>query len=186
MGSWVRTWAIAALCTLFACLAVPSAFAQDEGPSSDYRLGSGDKLHITIFGQTDFNGDYDIDSEGNVQLPLLGSFRAGGLTVAGFQKALADKLSEGGFFVNPSVTVAVVNYRPFYIIGEVNKPGEYPYVSGMSVVTAVALAGGYTARANDSEAYVRRNGDTKEIELPADETSKIQPGDIIRIPERFF
>lgn len=186
MGMWWREWAKALICTVMLCLIAPLAVAQETGPAPDYRLGTGDKLHITIFGQTDFNGDYDIDSGGNVQLPLIGSFHAAGMSLAQFQKSLAAKLTEGGYFVNPNLTVAVVNYRPFYIIGEVNKPGEYPYVAGMSVVTAIALAGGYTARANDTEAYVRRNGDTKEIEVPADETSKIQPGDIIRVPERFF
>jgi polysaccharide export outer membrane protein len=177
---------VAALVLLSAVVFSQSSFAESEnGPDAAYRLGSGDKLHITIFNQTDFNGDYEIDSSGNVQLPLIGSFPAAGMTVAEFQKALTAKLSEG-YFVNPNITVAVLNYRPFYIIGEVNKPGEYPYVSGMSILTAVALAGGYTTRANDSEAYIRRSGQNKEVEVPADESSKVQPGDIIRITERFF
>ena len=151
----------------------------------EYRLGTGDKLHISVFGQTELNGDYIVDATGNLQLPLVGEVHAAGLSVAELQKVLTAKLADG-YFVNPSVNVDVVNYRPFYIIGQVNKPGEYDYVSGMSVLNAVALAGGYTPRADESEAYIRRNGATKEAQVPADETTKVMPGDIIRIPERYF
>ena len=84
------------------------------------------------------------------------------------------------------VSVAVVSYRPFYIIGEVNKPGEYPYVNDMSILNAIALAGGYTYRANDTEVYIQRNGQSKEESFPADQTTKVLPGDIVRVPERFF
>jgi len=164
-----------------------SAQAQsgDNGVIASYRLGPGDKLKISVYGQTDLNGDYSIDGSGNIELPLIGQIRAAGLTVADFKRDLTTRLANG-YFVNPSVSVEVENYRPFYIIGEVNKPGEYPYVNGMSILNAVALAGGYTTRADDSSAYIRRNGQSKEAEYPADETTKIQPGDIIRVPERYF
>jgi polysaccharide export outer membrane protein len=82
--------------------------------------------------------------------------------------------------------VDVINYRPFYILGQVNKPGEYPYVNGMTVLNAVALAGGYTYRASESNIYIRRKGSDKEQSAPADQGTKVFPGDIIRIPERFF
>lgn len=84
------------------------------------------------------------------------------------------------------VNVDVTNYHPFYIIGEVNSPGQYAYVNGMNILNAVALADGYTYRANESRVYIRRNGDTEEVEEPADQTTKVSPGDFIRIPERFF
>ncbi|MBU6299175.1 MAG: polysaccharide export protein [Alphaproteobacteria bacterium] len=142
-------------------------------------------MRINIYGQTDFNGDYVVDGAGNMQLPLIGQVKAAGLTVSEFQKLVTSKLSDG-FYVNPSVSVEVENYRPFYIIGEVNKPGEYPYVNGMSILNAIALAGGYTERADESEAYIRRNGQNKETEYPADETTKVEPGDIIRVPQRYF
>ncbi|HEY0466917.1 MAG TPA: SLBB domain-containing protein, partial [Polyangiaceae bacterium] len=87
---------------------------------------------------------------------------------------------------NPSLSIEVINYRPFYIIGEVNKPGEYPYVNGMSILNAVALAGGYTTRADDAEVYIRRSGQNQEVQVPADQTTKVEPGDIIRIPQRYF
>lgn len=152
---------------------------------SGYKLGSGDKLHMNVFGQKDLNGDYVVDGGGNVQLPLIGEIHAAGKTVGEFQREVTAKLADG-FLVNPNVTIEVTNYRPFYIMGEINKPGEYPYVNGMSVLNAVALAGGFTVRADDSEVYIRRNGADKEKQYPADETTKVYPGDIIRVPERFF
>lgn len=156
-----------------------------NGPDNSYRLGSGDKLRVSVFGQTELNGEYVVDGAGNVQLPLIGLVKAAGRTVSDFQKNLTAKLAEG-FFVNPSVSVEVANYRPFYIIGEVRNPGEFPYVNGMTVLNAVALAGGFTSRADDTEVYIRRNGASKEVQLPTDETTKVQPGDFIRVPERFF
>jgi polysaccharide export outer membrane protein len=162
---------------------VPQTAAQsaDDG----YHLGSGDRIHIGVFGQPDLNGDYVVDGGGSVQLPLIGSVRAAGLTVPEFQKLLTTKFSDG-YLVNPNVEVDVVSYRPFYIIGEIKAPGQYPYVNGMSILNAVALAGGFTDRADKSEVYIRRNGSAKEIEYPADETTKVNPGDIVRISERFF
>jgi protein involved in polysaccharide export with SLBB domain len=162
---------------------VPQTAAQSADDS--YHLGSGDRIHIGVFGQSDLNGDYVVDGGGSVQLPLIGSVRAAGLTVAEFQKQLISKYSDG-YLVNPNVEVDVVNYRPFYIIGEIKAPGQYPYVNGMSILNAVALAGGFTDRADKSEVYIRRNGSAKEIEFPGDETTKVNPGDIVRISERFF
>jgi polysaccharide export outer membrane protein len=153
--------------------------------SNDYRLGSGDKIHVSVFGQADLNGDYVVDGAGFVQLPLIGLVQAAGLTVVEFQTAIASKYADG-YLVNPNLEVDVSGYRPFYIIGEVKTPGQYAYVNGMSILNAVALAGGYSDRADKSEVYIRRNGASKEVELPADETTKVNPGDIIRISERFF
>jgi polysaccharide export outer membrane protein len=166
----------------------PAASApQTPASTSDdsYHLGSGDKIHVGVFGQPDLNGDYVVDGGGSVQLPLIGAVKAAGLTVAEFQKQVAAKFADG-YLVNPNVEVDVVSYRPFYIIGEVKAPGQYPYVNGMSVLNAVALAGGFTDRADKSEVYIRRNGSTKETEYPGDETTKVNPGDIVRISERFF
>lgn len=189
--------ALAAFCAVFfiaLCASIQAQAAPAGAPATgsasgsasvSYVLGTGDKLHVNVFGQKDLNGDYMVDSNGNVQLPLIGEVHAAGRTVPDFQREVTSKLADG-FFVNPSVSVEVVNYRPFYIIGEVNKPGEYPYVNGMSVLNAVALAGGYTFRADDSEVYIRRNGAEKEVQYPADPTTKINPGDILRVPERFF
>jgi protein involved in polysaccharide export with SLBB domain len=149
-----------------------------------YHLGTGDKLRIIVYGEDDLGGQYDIDGTGMVRLPLVGQVQAAGLTVRQFEQQVKAKLDQG-YLKDARVSVEVANYRPFYILGEVNKPGEYPYVNGMSVLSAVAMAGGYTYRANESEVYVRRSGSTEEQSVNADQTN-INPGDIIRVPERFF
>ena len=156
-------------------------------PSTDegYQLGAGDKVRVVVFGEDDLGGEYDVDGSGFVRLPLIGQVKAGGLTVRSFEEEIKTKLDDG-FMKDAKVSVAVTSYRPFYIIGEVNKPGEYPYVNDMSVLNAVALAGGYTYRADDTEVYIQRNGQSKEEPFPADQTTKVQPGDIVRVPERFF
>jgi protein involved in polysaccharide export with SLBB domain len=158
-----------------------SSSSTDEG----YQLGAGDKVRVVVFGEDNLGGDYDVDGTGMVRLPLIGQVKAGGLTVRSFEEEIKTKLDDG-FMKDAKVSVAVVTYRPFYIIGEVNKPGEYPYVNDMSILNAIALAGGYTYRANDTEVYIQRNGQSKEESFPADQTTKVQPGDIVRVPERFF
>ncbi|MGH6827912.1 MAG: polysaccharide biosynthesis/export family protein [Rhizomicrobium sp.] len=161
----------------------PAASPTEEG--NGYTLGSGDKVRVSVFGQADLAGEYVVDGTGFVQLPLIGRTKAIGLTVTEFQKEVAAKLANG-YLVNPNVDVEVVNYRPFYILGEVKSPGQYAYVNGMSILNAVALAGGYTDRADKSDVYIRRNGSSKEQELPAEVSTKVYPGDIVRIAERFF
>jgi protein involved in polysaccharide export with SLBB domain len=159
-----------------------TASAADEG----YQLGPGDKVHVSVFGQSDLTGDFVVDGSGNVQLPLIGSLRAAGLTTQQFETHIATALRDGQYLKDPRVSVQVSGLRPFYIIGEVNKPGEYPCVNDMSVLNAVALAGGYTYRADDTVVYIRRSGEEKEKEYPSDETTKIHPGDIVRVAERFL
>ena len=108
-----------------------------------------------------------------------------GLTLVELESTIADKYG-AGYLKSPKISAQVTSYRPFYIIGEVNKPGQYSYVNGMNVLTAVALAGGYTYRADELDVYVRRNGATEEEFVPRDQTTTIKPGDIIRVSERFF
>ena len=164
--------------------AAPAASAA-AGFGDVYTLGTGDKLRVTVYGEADLSGEFEVDSSGAVRLPLIGQVPAAGLTVHDFEQRVTVKLS-GRYLLNPQVSAEVMAYRPFFIIGEVNKPGQYPFVNAMNVVTAVALAGGYTYRADDDDVYIRRNGGTREVERPADERTKIHPGDIIRIGERFF
>jgi len=161
---------------------MPSVGPQDE----NYRLGSGDKLRMIVYGENDLGGEYLIDGAGDVQLPLLGQMKAAGMTIHDFEGSIGNKFVAEGYLKDPRVSVEVENYRPFYIMGEVRAPGQYPYVNGMNALNAVALAGGYTYRANDSTIYVRRNGSSKEEKDPADQTTKINPGDIIRVDERIF
>ncbi len=146
-----------------------------------YRLGPGDKLHLTVFNETDLSGDFAVDGQGFVRLPLIGQVPAAGLTTFALEARIADAFVNGGFLVNPRVSVEITSYRPFYIIGEVAKPGEYAYVNSMSAPNAIALAGGYTERAVESTIWVRHEGEAKEHEYAADETTRIYPGDVIRV-----
>jgi len=163
-----------------------AAAAPADAPADSYQLGSGDKIHLVVFGQSDLSGDFVVDGTGNVQLPLVGQVKAAGLSSVEFEKEVVQAYRNAEILKDPRVSVQVINYRPFYIIGEVNKPGEYPYVNGMTALNAVAVAGGYTWRGDDSVVYIRRNGSEEERRFPADQSTKIQPGDVIRVGERFF
>jgi protein involved in polysaccharide export with SLBB domain len=152
-------------------------------PSQDtsYRLDTGDTVRVTVFGETDLSGSFEIDSQGYVRLPLIGPVPAAGLSTYGLETRVAGSLIQGGFLLTPRVNVEVTTYRPFYIIGEVAKPGEYPYVNAMSVPNAIALAGGYTEHAAESAVYIRHQGETKGRDAPADESTRIRPGDVVRV-----
>jgi protein involved in polysaccharide export with SLBB domain len=151
----------------------------------DYRLGTGDKIHITVYGEDDLGGIFQVDAKGFVQLPLVGPIVAAGGTAADLEKRLAAALSDG-YVLDPRVNVEVTQYRPFYVIGQVGKPGQYDYVNEMSVPNAIALAGGYTIKAVDSWVYIRHANETVERRVPADETTKVEPGDVLRVPDTAF
>jgi polysaccharide export outer membrane protein len=168
-------------------MVVPSPGQTSDTVATDehYRLGTGDKIRVTVYGEDDLSGEFFVDSVGQIQLPLVGQVKAAGLTIHEFIGEIRTAL-QNGYLKDPKISVEVLNYRPFYILGEVNKPGEYPYENGLNVQSAIALAGGYTYRADDDEVYIRRNGSTREEAVPADATSKIRPGDIVRVAERIF
>jgi protein involved in polysaccharide export with SLBB domain len=161
--------------------AVPASSAADVS----YTLGSGDKVRVNVFGEADLSGEFVVDDSGFLRLPLVGQIAAAGRTVRQLEGDLAAKLGSQ-YLKSPRVSIEVVNYRPFYILGEVNKPGEYPFVVNMSVINAVALAGGYTYRANESSVYIKRKDASEEEKFPADDTTKILPGDIVNVVERWF
>jgi polysaccharide export outer membrane protein len=148
---------------------------------ASYQLGPGDKMHINVFGAEDLTGDFVVSDTGSLSFPLIGDVKAAGLTPAQLTKSISSRLADG-FMRDPKVSVQVTSYRPFYIFGEVTRPGEYPYSAGMSVLNAVALGGGYSYRANQSYVVVRR--DNKDYS--ANGQSHILAGDIIRVPERYF
>jgi protein involved in polysaccharide export with SLBB domain len=152
-------------------------------PKAAYRLGSGDQLRVIVFGEEDLSGEFEVDDMGVVSLPLVGQVRADGRTLRSFEEAVRVRLREG-YLKDPRVSVQVLNYRPFYIIGEVALPGEYPFVSGMNVLNAVALSGGFTSRANTTKVFITRDGNEKEYLVTT--LTGLQPGDMIRIPERYF
>jgi protein involved in polysaccharide export with SLBB domain len=164
-----------------------SAFAAADGPPQVVLLplAAGDKVRVTVYGEDRISGEYQIDPDGMIALPLAGTVKAAGLTKPALEAALADKLA-GRYLRNPKVTVDVVNFRPFYVLGEVQKPGEYPFRSGLNVLSAIAIAGGTTYRANTSKVYIQRFGSTELTELAQSPTISVMPGDVVRVPERYF
>jgi polysaccharide export outer membrane protein len=156
------------------------------GTSQDYRLGAGDKLRITVFGEDSLTGEYFVaGGSGMVAFPLVGDVKASGLTVEELRQALEAKLRDG-YLKEPRVAIEVLNYRPFFILGEVAKPGEYPYTNGLTVLNAVATANGFTYRADTRKVFIRRANAGGETQYPLTATTPVEPGDTIRIGERFF
>jgi polysaccharide biosynthesis/export protein VpsN len=154
------------------------------GDSSDYVLGVGDKLRITVYGETDLSGEFQVSSTGMVSMPLIGETRAAGTTVEKLKAAITAKLLDG-YLKDPKVSMEVLNYRPFFIVGEVMKPGSYDYQNVMTVINAVALAGGYTYRADKDDIKVKRGGQNGKEEKAKEDTT-VGAGDVVTVPERFF
>ncbi len=161
-----------------------AVFAQDSGVAQ-YELGPGDQVKVTVYGEEDLSGEFEIDGQGKIAMPLIGAVTVGGRRMDDAE-ALIRELLLDGYLVTPRVSVEVMNYRPFYILGEVDKPGSYPYVNDMTILNAVALASGFTYRANKKKIEVTRKIDGIEQKITVDITAKVLPGDIIRIDERFF
>lgn len=157
----------------------------NEPLNAPYTLASGDKLRVIVFGQDNLSNVYPVDGSGNISMPLIGTVPARGLTTRALEHQIADKL-KNGFLREPQVTVDVDAYRPFFILGEVVTSGQYAYVNGMTVQTAVAIAGGYSPRAYQSGADVTRqfSGQLYTAYMPI--TAPVRPGDTIVIRERFF
>lgn len=181
-----RFWPLAGV--LFYLLAVQNLLAQDTDgvfSDSDYHLGPGDQIKMNVFNQANLSGDYTLDGSGRFSVLLIGSIEARGLTPTALEQLLINKLKPD-YLINPRISIQVMNYRPYYIIGEVANPAPYAYVDGMSYLTAVAIAGGYTYRAKKRFVLVIKadDPDKKEIKLNID--VKVSPGDIIRVDERLF
>jgi len=167
-------------------VATPTDAAAAAETVAGYALGPGDRVRLTVFRHEDLSGEFDVDGEGFLAMPLVGEIRAAGMNARQLESGIEALLKEGGYLVNPQVSIEVLNYRPFYIIGEVNTPGSYPYVNGMSVLTAVALAGGYTYRAREDRVSITRANDPQRREYRAAPDTPVLPGDIIKVPERLF
>ncbi|MDB5637458.1 MAG: polysaccharide biosynthesis protein [Bradyrhizobium sp.] len=174
-----------------AVIALPAkAFAQAQPLTAaslgeSYVLGPMDRIRLKVYGEPDIAGEYEIDSNGQVSIPLAGHIRAAGLTTHQLERAITSALSKG-IVRDPRVNVEIALYRPYYILGEVKKGGEYPYRLGLTVMDAVASAGGFTYRANENKVYLRRSGAGVEEVYALDAPILIFPGDNIRIPERYF
>ena len=164
----------------------PRSRASAAAPGPDYKLGPNDRVRIIVFGQPTLTGEYSLDGNGVLAFPLIGNIPAQGVTTSELQKMIAAKL-EPDYLINPSVSAEVVTRRPFYVIGEVHKPGNYPYVTDMTALNAVAMAGGFTNRARKNDFYVKRLDQSgKMVRVEAKAGTVLRPGDTLEVRERLF
>ena len=183
MHAYLRTIWVALLLAFAGCSAssgLPVLAAKPE--ISAYRVGPGDTLQIRVLGADELNGQYSVQDDGTVSMLMAGAVPAAGFTADQVQTKIEDALKAGRYLTQPRVTVVVMNYRPYFILGEVSGPGAYPYVNGMRVLTAVAAAGGYTRRADQNFVIITRSGEN----YRSDFMTFIQPDDIIRANERWL
>lgn len=189
-GYWKATPVVILSLLCSACVSgtIPASSTADltAGHMAQYKLGPGDRLRVITFGHEDLSAEFLVSDSGDIAFPLVGQVKAADLTTDQFEQKLGASLKTGGFVVNPNVSVEVIQYRPFYILGEVQKPGAYPYSAGLTALSAIATAGGITYRGNQRKIYVRRAGDAAEVEIPVTAATPILPGDTVRIGERIF
>jgi polysaccharide export outer membrane protein len=152
---------------------------------SEYRLGSGDALRVIVFGEEQLSGEFRVDGSGKVAMPLIGEVNAKNRTTRELEDEIAKRLSQG-YVRDAKVNVEVMNHRPFFILGEVRNPGQYQFVNGMTALSAVAMAGGYTYRAKEDYVLVTRGNDPEKEVRRAPITTPIMPDDVVRVPERYF
>lgn len=172
---------------LAGCAGSLPPIATDRYQPPVYRLAAGDQLRITVFGEESLSKEYIVTDAGDLGFPLLGDLAAAGKTGPELSADITQGLSTG-YLNDPRVNVEVLNFRPFYVLGEVKKSGEYPYSSNLTVVQAIALASGYTYRAEQRRLYIRPAGSQQErtYELGQERPVYVQPGDTIRVGERYF
>lgn len=179
---------------LLAACSTPASAVQDAGRVSaapqasfqdDYKLGVGDKIRIIVYNEESMSGEFQVNASGNIALPLIGDVPAMGKTTAELAQAVTTSLA-AGYLRDPRVSVEVLTYRPYFILGEVKTPAQYPYVNGMTVTNAIATAGGFTPRASQKKVYIRRSGEDREKVYDLTPDLRVYPGDTIRLGERFF
>jgi polysaccharide export outer membrane protein len=156
-----------------------------RAPVGPYVLGPGDKVRLKVYGDTDVNDQYEVNSAGYVSIPLVGQVKAAGLTTRQLEGALMSRM-KGKIANDPKVNVEIAAYAPFYVYGEVKKAGTYPFQPGITVADAVATAGGLTYRANEDKVLLQRAGSHQAVIVPVDGTVRVYPGDNIRVAERYF
>ena len=172
-----------AACATTSAPPLPQAAAAATGDV--YRLGLTDKLRVNVYGEAQLSGEYQVSGNGVVTMPLIGDVPAVGLTAKQLEAALTARFA-AGYLKSPRVAVEVYDFRPYFILGEVQKPGRYPSLEGQTLLGAIATAGGYTYRANTKRIFIRRVGDGTEYSVDAKVDLKIAPGDVIRVGERYF
>lgn len=163
----------------------PAAAAGTGAATRDYRLGPADKVRITVYGEETLTGEYSVTGSGSISFPLIGEIRASDRTLTQVREEIRAKLADG-YLLEPRVSAEVLTFRPFYILGEVNRPGQYPYTDDLTVPKAVATAGGFTYRANQKKVFIKRGDQPAEEAHKLTAETMVAPGDIIRIGERLF
>ncbi len=151
----------------------------------EYHIGPGDRLSLTVFGHGDLSGELLVDGSGRVSIPLVGQLPANSKTVSELQQEITTALDRD-YIINPRVTLEVVNYRPFYILGQINRPGSYSYIEGMTVRMAIAIAGGFTRRAQEDIVIIIRANDPQQTPLEVALGELVLPGDSIEVERRLF
>jgi len=171
---------------LLALFAAAGAGAQDAGSISNYRLASGDVISIQVLGEEDLKREkIRLSDAATISYPILGEIKLFGKTVGELERLIRDGL-KGRYLVNPQVTVTIVEYRNFFINGQVEKPGGYPYIPGLTVRKAVSVAGGFRERAAKNKIFVISDDDRSQTPRRVDQDAPIKPGDIITVEESFF
>lgn len=153
---------------------------------ADYQLGPGDQVRVITFGDEQMTGEFRVKDDGDISLPLVGPVKAAGRTPTQLQAEITQALVDKNLYKSPSVSVEVTAYRPVFVLGEVTRPGQYPYQPGMTVQTAVAVAGGFTYRAVEDEFSITRNLPGKVVKGRAEPQTRVRPGDVINVYERSF
>lgn len=177
---------------LFGCAAAGSdlissgaRFSESANPAEDYKLGVGDRLKVVVFEEPSLSGEFVVGATGTISFALIGDVKVLGLSSTQVEDSLETSFSQG-YLREPRVAVEVVGYRPFFILGEVNAPGQYPYLNGLTVMNAVATAQGFSPRAQRKQVFIRRAGEAQELLYSLTPALRAYPGDTIRIGERYF
>ncbi len=172
---------------LAASCAIPTAYTNEQFPGvqTAQLLAPGDEVYISVFGEEQLNGVYALDDQGDISFPLLGRIPAGNRTTEQLRLSMIDRLSDG-YLAQPQVTIELRTTEPFSIVGEVENPGRYTLKDSVTVLQAVAIAGGFSYRANETYAFLWRKGFDKEIRVAIDSDILVHPGDQLRIGERYF
>jgi len=164
----------------------PAAYAAAPAAyDPSYKLDAGDKLRVVVYGQEGLTNSYAIDAGGSITMPLIGAVPARGRTPAGLAAEITAKL-RNGYIREPSVAVEIESYRPFFILGEVAAPGQYPYVPNMSVESAVAIAGGFSPRARRDTVTLTHAGGSGPMRVVVPLGTAVSPGDTVLVGERWF
>jgi protein involved in polysaccharide export with SLBB domain len=165
--------------------AAPAAGVAAPDATYNYRLGAGDVLRVIVFGEENLSGPFTVAGNGVLSFPLVGDLPASGKTVDEVRNEIADAL-RNGYIKDPKVSAEVLTFRPYFILGEVAKPGEYPYSDRITVMNAIATAGGFTYRANQKFVFIKPSDGSSEHKVRLNDQLLLAPGDTVRVAERYF